>query len=223
MNPKIVIILPAYNQEKNIEGLLKDVQKYVSNTILISDGSTDRTAEFAAKSGAIVPDPVNKRGKGNAVIRGIEFSKSLKPDIIILMDSDGQNNPSEIPSLVKPLLEEDYDMVIGSRFLGVIRTSFINKLGNRILNLLHFLITLRWISDVESGFRAFKADKLYSLNIKAPNYELESDVLLESIKNKLKIKEVPIKILKQEKGINFSDGFKILKFILKKRLKDVLI
>lgn len=222
MNKNIIAILPAYNQEKNIAKLVKEVKRHVSDTIVISDGSTDKTAIVAAKSGAIVPEQVSKRGKGNAVIRGIELSESLNPDIIILMDSDGQHNPVEIPKLIKPLTEEDCDIVIGSRFLGTIKTSGVNKLGNHLLNLLHLLLTLKWITDAESGFRAFKAEKLYTLDIKATHYEIESDILLEAVNKKLKIKEVPITVLKKERGINVLDGFKIAIFILKKRLKDLL-
>lgn len=222
MNKNIIAILPAYNQEKHIGGLISDVKKHVSNIIIISDGSTDKTAEISTKSGAIVPDPINRRGKGNAVRRGIELSKPLSPGVIVLMDADGQNNPEEILQLTKPLLEENYDMVIGSRFLGVMKTSTLHKFGNHILNILHFLLTSKWITDTESGFRAFKAEKLYSLSPKATHYEIESDILLEAIKKDLKIKEVPITILKKERGILALDGFKIVKFIIKKRIKDFL-
>lgn len=222
MNKTIVAILPAYNQEKGIIELVQKVKKYVSDVIVVADGSTDKTIQSATESGAIALELVNKRGKGNAIIRGIEFSKSLNPDFIILMDSDGQHDPDEIPRLIQPLNENSCDMVIGSRFLGIIKTSNINKVGNHILNLLHFLLTLRWLTDTESGFRAFKAEKLYSLDIKATHYEIESDVLLESIKKRLKIKEAPITILKKEKGINVLDGFKIASFVILKRLKDIL-
>lgn len=220
MNPTIAI-LPAYNQEKSISGLIEKTKKYVSKVIVVVDGSTDRTAEVATKAGAIVPEPILKRGKGNAVKRGVEFSKSLAPEVIILMDADGQHNPEEIPSLFEPL-SKGYDLVIGSRFLGTIKTSFVNKMGNHLFNLLHFFSTLKWITDVESGFRALKAEKLYSLEIKATHYEIESDILLEAVKKGLKIKEVPIVILKKEKGINVLDGFKIARFIIRKRLKDIL-
>lgn len=222
MNKNITAILPAYNQEKHIGGLIRDVKKHVSNIIVISDGSTDKTAEIATKLGAIVPEPINQRGKGNAVRRGIELSKSLSQGIIVLMDADGQNNPGEIPQLAKPLFEENYDIVIGSRFLGVMKTSTLHKFGNHLLNILHFLLTFKWVTDAESGFRAFKAEKLYSLNPKAAYYEIESDILLEAIKKDLKIKEVPITVLKKERGILALDGFKIVKFIIKKRIKDFL-
>lgn len=218
----VVAILPAYNREGNIEGLVEEVKKHVSNVIVISDGSTDNTADFARKSGAIAPEPVPKRGKGNAVIRGIEISKSLNPDIIILMDSDSQHDPKEIPDIIEPIINNQADMVIGSRFLGIMHTSSLNKLGNHILNVLHFLLTFKWITDAESGFRAFRADKLYSLDLRATHYEIESETLLEAIKHRFKIEEIPIKILKKEKGINSSDGFKIFGFVIKKRIRDIL-
>lgn len=223
MKKNIIAILPAYNQESKISELVRALKKYVDDVIVVTDGSTDDTSKIAAKSGAIVPEQLNKRGKGNAVKRGIEISKSLKPSVIVLMDSDGQHNPEEIPKLVQPLIDEDYDMVIGSRFLGTIKTSSINKIGNHMLNLLHLLLTFKWVTDAESGFRAFKAGRLYSLDITASHYEIESDVLLEAIRKKLKIKEVPIAILKKERGINVLDGFNIAKFVVKKRLKSLLI
>lgn len=222
MNSNIIVISPAYNQEENIARLIENIKEYSSKVIIVTDGSTDKTAQIAFESGAIILKQINKRGKGNAIIRGIEASKSLSSDIIIIIDSDGQHDPKEIPGLIKPIIEEDYDMVIGSRFLGVIKTSSVNKIGNYVLNFLHFILTFKWLTDTESGFRAFKAEKLYSFNLKATHYEIESDILLEALRKKLKIKEVPITILKKEKGINVLDGFKIAKFIVQKRLKDIL-
>lgn len=222
MSQKIVAILPAYNQEKNIANLIREVKQHVSETIVVSDGSTDRTAEIAAESGAIVPDPCNKRGKGNAIIRGIDVSKSLKPDVILLMDSDGQHNPEEIPKLLKPVIKDEADLVIGSRFLGILRTSNINKVGNCLLNLLHFLLTFKWVSDAESGYRVFKAEKIYGLNLTALRYEIESDALLEAIDKKLRIKEVPITIVKEEKGITLLDGLRIGMFIILKKFRFIL-
>jgi len=222
MNEKIIAILPAYNQEKNIFELVQKVKKYASGVIVVPDGSVDNTAQIAAKSGAIMPALLNKRGKGNAVIRGIELSKSLSPDIILLMDSDGQHDPNEIPRIIAPIIEGEADMVIGSRFLGVLKTSNINKIGNYLLNMLHFLLTFKWVTDVESGYRAFKAEKLYNLKLTASRYEIESDALLEAIDKKLRIKEVPVSIVKEEKGITLLDGLKIGKFIVYKKLNSIL-
>lgn len=222
MNKKIIAILPAYNQERNISELIHNVKKYVSEVIVVSDGSTDNTGKVAAGSGAIVPAPLNKRGKGNAVIRGIETSKSLKPDVLLLMDSDGQHDPKEILDVTKPVIQDEADMVIGSRFLGVLKTSNINKVGNYLLNMLHFLLTFKWVTDVESGYRAFKAEKLYALNLTAQKYETESDALLEAIDKRLRIKEVPVSIVKEEKGITFLDGLRIGKFIISKKLRSIL-
>lgn len=217
MNLNTVVILPSYNEEEYIVRLIEEIKKYASEILVVANGCNDRTAEIAAKSGVIVLE-LSRKGKGNAVIRGIEFTKSLNPDMIILMDSDGQHNPKEILHLIKPLLE-GYDMVIGSRFLGTIKTSNLNKFGNHLLNILHFLLTFKWITDTQSGFKSFRAEKLYSLKLTATNYAIESDILLEAIKNNLRIKEIPIGILKKEKGINTTDGFRIVNFIIKRYLK----
>lgn len=211
---KTIAVMPAYNEEKNISSIIKETKKYVDDVIIVSDGSTDSTNKIAKQAGAITLKEESVRGKGNALIKAIKYLDNISPDIVIFMDSDGQHNPTEIPRFIKAI--ENYDLVIGSRFKGVIKTTFLNIAGNHLLNILHFLITKKWISDVESGFRAFKYEKLKELNITASNYEIESDMLIESINKKLKIMEIPINIVRSEKGITSKDGLKIAKFVLKK-------
>lgn len=210
--------MPAYNEEKGISSLIKETKKYVDNVLVVSDGSKDSTNIAAKKAGAITLKEENIRGKGNAIIKGINSLDDYSPDIVIFMDSDGQNDPKEIPKFIEQI-EKGYDLVIGSRFKGTMKNKFINILGNHIFNILHFLLTKTWVSDVESGFRAFRYDKLKQLNITAPQYEIESDMLLEAIDKKLKIVEIPTYILKTQEGITVKDGLNIAKFILKKKLK----
>lgn len=212
--------MPAYNEEKGISSLIKETKKYVDAIIVVSDGSKDSTNKVAKQSGAITLKEENIRGKGNAIIKAINSLDKYSPNIVIFMDSDGQNDPKEIPQLIKPI-KEDYDLVIGSRFQGTMKNKFINIIGNYIFNILHFLLTLKWISDVESGYRAFRYEKLKKLNITATHYEIESDMLLEAIDKKLKITEVPVHIIKAEKGITVKDGIKIAKFILKKKILKI--
>jgi glycosyltransferase involved in cell wall biosynthesis len=205
---KIIAILSAYNLEKSIGEVVKKTSKYVDEVMVVADGSTDNTAEMAEKSGAIVPSPTLKRGKGFAIIKGIEESKKFLPDIVILMDADGQHIPQEIPIVVEPIINGGYDMVVGSRMLGELKTSFINRIGNFGLKLISFIVTGKWMTDTESGFRAFNAKKIYSLNLTSIGFEIESELLLKSIHNKFKIKEVPITVPCQVPGITVIDGIK---------------
>lgn len=204
-----VAILPAYNLERSIAAIVRRTRPFVEHVIVVADGSHDDTAKLARDAGAIVPEPELVRGKGLAVAKGIAHSRSLSPFIVILMDSDGQHLPEEIPTVIRPLLEGRSDVVVGSRMLGTLRTSTINKFGNFGLKVISFLVTLRWMTDTESGFRAFLAEKLYELPLESRGYEIESELLLRALHKRWRIVEVPITVPFAVPGVTVWDGFKV--------------
>jgi glycosyltransferase involved in cell wall biosynthesis len=208
-NVETVAILPAYNLENSIAEIVQRTKKFVDIVIVVSDGSRDDTNLKAREAGAICPQHTQNRGKGFAIRKGIEFSKSFVPKYILLMDADGQHLPNEIPDLLQPIIKNGADMVVGSRMKGELRTSKINKIGNLILKVISFIVTRRWFSDTESGFRAFKSDKLYSLELDSIYYEIESELLLKSLHNGFKIVEIPITVPKVVPGVTVSDGIKM--------------
>jgi len=203
-----IAILAAYNLENSIEDIVKRTKKFVDEVIVISDGSLDNTHQNALKAGALCPKHSYIRGKGFAVRKGIKFSKKFNPEIIILMDSDGQHLPEEIPLMVAPIQNGLADMVVGSRMKGVLRTSPINKLGNFVLKLTSFVITRQWFSDTETGFRAFNAKKLFLLELNSMFYEIEGELLLKALHKDFKVVEVPITVPFSIPGVTIKDGFK---------------
>jgi glycosyltransferase involved in cell wall biosynthesis len=204
-----VAILPAYNLEGSIAEIVQRTKEFVDVVIVVSDGSKDDTNLKASEAGAKCPPHTQNRGKGYAIRKGIEFSKAFKPKYLVFMDADGQHVPKEIPSLLRPIIENGADMVVGSRMKGELRTSRINKVGNFILKVISFSMTRRWFSDTESGFRAFKPDKLYSLELESIYYEIDSELLLKSLHNGFKVVEVPITVPKIVPGVTVYDGIKI--------------
>jgi glycosyltransferase involved in cell wall biosynthesis len=217
-----VAILPAYNLEESIGEIVKRTSKFVDVVIVVSDGSKDKTHLKAEEAGAICPMPTNSRGKGLAVRRGIELSRSFDPAYIILMDSDGQHLPEEIPLLLEPLMNHKANVIVGSRMKGSLKTSKINKIGNFLLKTISFIITRKWFTDTESGFRAFEADKLYNLKLESISYEIESELLLKSLHNGLKVIEVPITAPKAVPGVTVSDGIKMGIYKIRTGLKLML-
>lgn len=203
---KSAAILCAFNLEKSIGKIVKETQKFVDFVIVVSDGSSDKTNEMAKKAGAECPKHTKKRGKGFAVRKGIKFCRQFNPKYIVLMDADGQHLPEEIPKLLRPLKRRDVGMVVGSRMKGVLKTSIINRIGNFGLKMISFLITWKWLTDTESGFRAFRAKELYKLDLHSTYYEIESELLLRSIHNGLGIVEVPITVPKAVPGVTVMDG-----------------
>ena len=222
---RVVAVLPAYNLEDSIAGIVERTKPFVDEVLVVADGSKDETGAAARAAGAVVPEPEQVRGKGFAMIKGIEATRALEPDIVIVMDSDGQHLPEEIPVMLEPFGpngEGPVDMVVGSRMLGTLRTSTINKFGNWGLKLISFLVTFRWLTDTESGFRAFKAERLYTLHLSAVGYEIESELLLRPMHAGFRIKEVPITVPFAVPGVTVWDGFKIGWYKLKMGLRLAL-
>ena len=217
-----IAILPAYNLEYCIEDIVQRTMKFVDKVVVITDGSSDNTNYKAKVAGAECPSQTNIRGKGFAIRKGIKFSKQFMPKYIILMDSDEQHFPEEIPILIKTLRKNKADMVIGSRIKGILKTSLINRFGNYFLNIVSFIITGKWFSDIESGFRAFIAKKLYNLNLDSNFYEIECELLMKSINKGYKIEEVPITVSKSVPGITLFDGIKICLYVIKIALSKIL-
>jgi len=206
---RIVAVLPAYNLERGIAAIVERTLPFVDDVIVTCDGSRDRTGEAARAAGARVPEPEPVRGKGFAVIKGIAEARKAEAGIVILMDSDGQHLPEEIPVLLAPLREGRADAVIGSRMLGTLRTSTLNKFGNFGLKLISFAVTGRWMTDTESGFRAFLAERLFELPLSSRGYEIESELLLRALHARWRLVEVPITVPFAVPGVTVWDGLKV--------------
>lgn len=206
---RTVAILPAYNLEQGIAEIVRRTRPFVDHVIVVADASRDRTGEAARAAGAIVPEVRAERGKGRALIRGIAAARELAPEIVVLLDADGQHLPEEIPSMLAPLADRTVDLVSGSRLRGVLRTSTINRFGNHVLRLMSFAITGRWLSDTETGFRAFRAAALFDMPLAAPSYEIESEIMLRALARRLSIVEVPITVPFAVKGVTVRDGLKV--------------
>ncbi len=210
-----IAILPAFNLQDIIGDIVKRTKEFVDHVIVVSDGSDDNTNLNAIVAGAKCPLQTCNTGKGYAIRKGIEYSKRFNPKYIVLMDSDGQHLPEEIPHLLQNLKNNNKDVVIGSRFKGILKTSLINRFGNTFLNILSFIMTGRWFSDIESGFRAFLSEKLYELNLETEDYNIDCELLLKSLHKGFRIVEVPITITKAIPGITLMDGVKVALYTVK--------
>lgn len=217
----VSVILPALDEEKTIGDCIKKIQSVfrdwaLNGEIIISDASTDRTAEIARSLGAVVIHP-EKKGYGNAYLEAFRHAHGR---FIILGDADNTYDFSEIPQLLAPL-KTGADFVIGSRFRGTIHEGAMSPLhryiGNPVLTWLVNIIFHTHYSDTHSGFRAITREALDRLILKTGGMEFASEMLVMASREQLKIEEVPIDYyprLTPSKLHSFADGWRHVRFVL---------
>ena len=212
---KIYVIIPAKDEEKHIEEVIKNTKKYVKNIVVVDDGSKDKTSFIAKKNGAIVLRHSINLGKGAALKTGCEFVKD-KSDLIIFMDSDGQHDPHDIPRFIKEL--KKHDIVFGSRKINK-KMPLIFRFGNFVINTVSNIFFHIKLTDTQSGFRAFKSNVYEKIKWKSKNYSVESEIIANCGKHNLSYKEIFIETIYNDKykGTTVMDGIKIVKdmFIIK--------
>ncbi len=194
--PKVYIILPAYSESKVIKEVIASIKKEgYKKIIVVDDGSSDNTYQEAKSTGVItISHPIN-RGKGAATQTGIDAAKLLNADIIVTMDSDGQHDPKDIKKLIKPILEDKADVVIGSRMLNGQDMPKSRIIMNKIANIVTYIFFGIMVSDSQSGLRAYSKKASNNVYTYMDRYEFESEMLGQIKDANLKIKEVPIKVI----------------------------
>jgi len=195
---KIVIGIPAFNEEKNIASIILKLKKISEQIIVCDDGSSDLTAEIATKMGAILVRHPKNMGYG-AAIRTIFFkAKELDMDILVTFDADGQHRVEDINSVMKPIINDQADIVIGSRFLDKESQKNIpkyRKIGIKTITTLATTSIEENLSDSQSGFRAYNKKVLSEITPSEYGMGVSTELLIKSSKKKFRIKEVPIIIL----------------------------
>ena len=191
---KILACIPAYEEEKSIGYVVRGALKYVDMVIVCDDGSKDATAEVAQRAGAVVLRHEQNLGYGAALRTLFNAAKRLNPDIMVVLDADGQHDPGYIPSLVKPIISGKVDIVVGSRFLSKTEIPTYRRLGIKIITWLIRLVAYPHLQDAQSGFRAYNRRAVRLINIVEPGMGASTEILLKAAVYGLRIGEVPVRI-----------------------------
>ncbi len=220
---KTFVIIPAYNEEKRIGSVLKELKKRYKFVVVVDDGSKDKTYLISKKHTQYVLRHVINRGQGAALKTGIDFALENGADIIVTFDADGQFLVKEIKDLVKPIKKKEVDVALGSRFLGkTINMPFLKKVVLKIGVVVIFVLYGMRITDSQCGFRAFSKTAARNLEIKADKMEHAGEILSEIMRKKLKYKEIPITVIYDEysleKGQSWSKSIALGIRMLFKRL-----
>ncbi|KJJ37896.1 glycosyltransferase family 2 protein [Aequorivita vladivostokensis] len=230
MEQNIKVIIPAYNEEASIGKVIAEIPNIVSEIIVVNNNSTDNTSEIAKNAGATVLFQP-KAGYGNACLKGMEYisEEDIKPEIIVFLDGDYSDYPSELTKIVAPILEDDIDFVVGARVKALREAgsmTFPQRFGNALATRLMKLFFNSKFTDL-GPFRAIKYDKLLALNMEDKTYGWTVEMQLKVLKKKFTYVEVPVKYKNRigtskvsgtVKGAIFA-GVKILSWIFKYSFK----
>lgn len=194
--PKVIVAIPAYNEEVAIGSVVLHSLKYADIVIVINDGSKDRTAETAKLAGADVIEHTTNGGKGSAIKDAFDYARKANADILILIDGDGQHNPDEIPSLLAPIIMGEADLVNGSRFVNGTSHNVpkYRRLGQEVLTVATNAGAKMNITDSQNGFRAFSKKTFNCFSFNQNGMAIESEMLMDASNAKMIIKEVPIAV-----------------------------
>jgi glycosyltransferase involved in cell wall biosynthesis len=220
---RISFLIPAFNEAATIGEVLERIAALGldSQVIVVDDGSTDATAEIAEAAGATVIRQANG-GKGSAIRAAISAADG---DISVIQDADMEYDPMEVPELIEPIVRGSADVVYGSRLRGGKPQRaylFWHLVGNRFLSLLTCLLFNTTLSDMETGYKAFRTDILKSLELRENGFGLEPEITGKVCKRKLRIYELPISYYgrthDEGKKITWRDGFRAVWVLFRVRL-----
>ena len=215
-NKSVSIIIPAYDEEESIGGVIEDIKALYPEfeIIVINDGSSDNTAQAAKDAGALVYSHPYNIGNGAAIKSGIRFASGK---ILVFMDGDGQHDPKDVKNMLEYF--PDYDMVVGARPKGN-QASWGRALANRIYNWLASYVAKFPIRDLTSGFRAVKSEIAHNFSYLLPNtYSYPTTITLGVLRSGRSVKYIPINTQRREKGKSkiklFRDGTRFFLIITK--------
>jgi UDP-N-acetylglucosamine---dolichyl-phosphate N-acetylglucosaminyltransferase len=225
---RVFVVMPAYNEERTIVEVIRGLRQHgFTNLIVIDDGSSDRTSELASHEGVIRLRHVLNRGLGGALGTGIDAALRLGAEVIVTFDADGQHDPNDIMKLLEPIELEEAEVVIGSRMLDPQGMPYRRRMANWIANVVTYLLFRAWTTDSQSGLRAFSSRAAARMRIITTGMEVSSEIIAETVKNRLHWKEVPVKAIYTDyslsKGQSLSVGLQtLMKLVLAKVQRSML-
>jgi glycosyltransferase involved in cell wall biosynthesis len=221
MLEKIIIIIPAYNEEKNINNVILSLKQENSNfeCLVINDGSKDDTQKMAESSGlaTVIQLPANL-GIGGAVQTGFKYAFYHQFDYAIQFDGDGQHLATEIKHLLKPLQNQQCDVCIGSRFIQKtqgFQSTFMRRIGIKVFEVLNRLLIKQKITDSTSGFRAYNKETIAFLAANYPTDYPEPETIVLLGINDFKVTEVSVEMLERQGGEFSISGLKSAYYMIK--------
>lgn len=220
MKEKFLIIIPAFNEEKRLGGLLKRISSICSlkNVLVVDDGSVDKTAIIAEKAGSKVLKQKTNQGKGIALRAGFDFAVRNNYKAVITMDADGQHAPDELPLFLNYYKKYKTDLIVGTRKQKLSEMPFLRFLVNKTTSLVTSILAGIRVNDSQSGYRLINSSLIKKINLKTSRFQMETEIIVKAARAGFSLGEVPIKTIYFENfksHINpFIDTFRFIRLAL---------
>lgn len=192
---KWCVIIPGYNEEKRIAGVVRGIRKHCSDAVVVDDGSIDRTASEAEAAGAHVLRHRFNRGKGAALETGFRYAAEKKYDFVVTIDADGQHDPDDVPGLVAEYVSTGKPVIIGNRMANPGNMPLVRRWTNRFMSWLLSKEMKQSVPDTQSGYRLYRSDVLGLLATDSHGYAAESECLLRLAAAGIQIGSAPIRVI----------------------------
>ena len=192
---RVLTCIPAYNEEDVIEKIVKEALQHSTDVVVCDDGSSDNTSEVAEKAGAYVITHKKNLGKGAALKSLFTYAQHSHADVIVTIDGDGQFLTEEIPKLIKPVIDGNFDVVIGYRFDDDEEMPTYRKLGNKFLDRVTNSASELPFRDTQSGFRAYSNKAIDTIKFNHVGFAADSEILIDASQKGLKISEEKVTVI----------------------------
>jgi glycosyltransferase involved in cell wall biosynthesis len=214
----ILAVIPAFDEDRFIASVVLKTRRYVDEVIVVDDGSADETALLARESGATVVRQPHNSGKAAALNVGLALARERRAQAVVMLDGDGQHDPADIPAMLRPILEQGIDMVVGTRFKGVeSNTPTWRVAGQQALTAATNFASGVELSDSQNGFRALSQKAILAMEFRTSGFSVESEMQFLVKRHNLTVSEVPIAVNYDEKPKRnpIAHGLQVLNGILK--------
>src|SRR5579884_3570904 len=182
---KNLLVIPAFNEEPTLPGLIPAAKVHMPDVMVIDDGSSDATTLVSVMAGAMTHRFAENRGKGEALKTAFEYAIGEGYDWVFTMDGDGQHAPDDLPNFF-PLLDH-YDLILGNRMEDKTKVPLVRRVANLSSSLLVSIVCGKWIHDSQTGFRAYNTKMLRALDLKSSRYDLETEVIIKAVRQGFRV------------------------------------
>jgi glycosyltransferase involved in cell wall biosynthesis len=213
---KTVVLIPCYNEESNIGIVVKGCLEYVSDVLVVNDGSNDNTGNIASANGAVVINHNINKGKGESLKTGFKYIEEKKQwDAVIILDGDGQHDWHEIPDFIKAAEGSGAEIIVGDR-IGKEKPKnmpLIRWLTNKLTSYITSKVIGQYVSDTQCGYKLVKISVLRDLELRTSGYDIESEILIQAARKRAKVASVPVKSIYNNEVSYIHPGRDTVKFI----------